>query len=64
MQISTIDWLLFFGELIAVLTLFAIIVLVIVVGTHILAYRFDSFHLGDINKGDDEWNLIEFLKKR
>ena len=64
MQMSTIDWLLFFGELIAVLTMFATIILVIIVGTHILAYRYDSFHLGDINKGDDELNLIEFLKRR
>lgn len=64
MQMSTIDWLLFFGELIAVLAMFATIILVIIVGTHVLAYKYDSFHLGDINKGDDELNLIELLKRR
>ena len=63
MQMSTIDWLLFFGELIAVLTLFGIIILGFIVGTHILAYRYDSVYLGDVNS-DNEWNLIEFLKRK
>jgi hypothetical protein len=46
MQMSTIDWLFLFGELLAGFVVLAIVMLVIVFIGHKLAQRYDSVKLG------------------
>jgi membrane protein implicated in regulation of membrane protease activity len=49
MQMSAIDWLLFFGELLAVFVVFAMVILAFVFISRKLAQRYDSVYLGDHN---------------